>query len=287
MSVLRRAKLRTPDGTESIEYPLGVDAENVEVANRENLSQRLARIDEDLEKNEEDIAVVSELAGANKQNIGANEIRIDALERRSASVDKKPYYFDTVADMKAYQGLKAGDMAVTLGYYNVNDGGGAKYILVNDTKLEDDSGSIYTLDNGLKAKLILNDNGKLNIKKIGAYGDNIHDDTLVFEKAIEICKDNQINTLYIPKGIYKISNNLLIDYPLNIEGDYCEFTGDYNNENLGTLLIDNYNGNEPFIRYSDDVSSYPNSRLWGIKINDIQINGNNNNHIGLYLKQTG
>lgn len=84
MSVLRRAKLRTPDGEESIEYPLGVDAENVEVANQENLSQRLVRIDEDLEKNEEDIAAVSELAGTNKQNIGAAEIRIDALEKKSS-----------------------------------------------------------------------------------------------------------------------------------------------------------------------------------------------------------
>ena len=130
MSVLRRAKLRTPDGTESIEYPLGVDAENVEVANQENLSQRLVRIDEDLEKNEEDIAAVNEIAGTNRQNIGANEIRIDALERRSMSVDKKPYYFDTVADMKAYQGLKAGDMVITLGYYNANDGGGAEYRIV-------------------------------------------------------------------------------------------------------------------------------------------------------------
>lgn len=89
MSVLRRAKLRTPDGTESIEYPLGVEAKNVEVTNGENLSQRLVRIDEDLEKNEEDIAAVSELASTNKQNIGVNEIRIDALERRSASAEAK------------------------------------------------------------------------------------------------------------------------------------------------------------------------------------------------------
>lgn len=83
MFVLRRVKLRTPDGTESIEYPLGVEAKNVEVANQENLSQRLVRIDEDLEKNKEDIAAVSELAGTNKQNIGANEIRIDALEKKN------------------------------------------------------------------------------------------------------------------------------------------------------------------------------------------------------------
>ena len=148
MSVLKRAKLRTPDGTESIEYPLGVEAKNVEVANQENLSQRLERIDEDLEKNEEDIAAVSELAGTNKQNIGANEIRIDALERRSASVDKKPYYFNTVADMKAYQELKVGDMAITLGYYTANDGGGAEYRIINGN-YTDDGGSYHKLDNDL------------------------------------------------------------------------------------------------------------------------------------------
>ena len=87
MSVLRRAKLRTPDGTESIEYPLGVEAENVEVANQENLSQRLVRIDEDLIQNKEDIAAVNEIAVINRQNIGAAEVRIDALERRDISAE--------------------------------------------------------------------------------------------------------------------------------------------------------------------------------------------------------
>ena len=87
MSVLRRAKLRTPDGIESIEYPLGVEAENVEVANQENLSQRLVRIDEDLIQNKEDIAAVNEIAVINRQNIGAAEVRIDALERRDISAE--------------------------------------------------------------------------------------------------------------------------------------------------------------------------------------------------------
>lgn len=70
MSVLRRAKLRTPDGTESIEYPLGVEAENVEVTNQENLSQRLVRIDEDLEKNEAkaDQAILDSATAQNTAN---------------------------------------------------------------------------------------------------------------------------------------------------------------------------------------------------------------------------
>lgn len=153
MSVLRRAKLRTPDGTESIEYPLGVEAENVEVANQENLSQRLVRIDEDLEKNEEDIAAVSELAERNRQNIGANEIRIDALERRNASVDKKPYYYNTVADMKADIKLKVGDMAITLGYYSINDGGAAKYNIINNNTYNNNY--CEELNNNLLAELII------------------------------------------------------------------------------------------------------------------------------------
>lgn len=181
MSVLRRAKLRTPDGIESIEYPLGVEAENVEVANRENLSQRLARIDEDLEKNEEDIAAVSELAGTNKQNIGANEIRIDALERRSASVDKKPYYFDTVADMKAYQKLVEGDMAITLGYYEANDGGEAEYKIVS--KISQD-GYQEKLSNNLYADLMIND--CIRVKNFGAIGNGIADDTDAIQKAMDI-----------------------------------------------------------------------------------------------------
>jgi len=197
MSVLRRAKLRTPDGIESIEYPLGVEAENVEVANQENLSQRLVRIDEDLEKNEEDIAAVSELAGTNKQNIGAAEVRIDALERRSASVDKKPYYFNTVADMKAYQKLIEGDMVITLGYYNANDGGGAEYKIVNGSYIND-GGNYHKLNNGFFAELIIKGN-KINVKQFGAKGDGITDDTAFIQHAL-----NNGGTIIIPYGTYMI-----------------------------------------------------------------------------------
>lgn len=109
MSILRRVKLRTPDGTESIEYPLGVDAENVEVTNGENLSQRLARIDEDLEKNEEDIAAVNEIAGTNKQNIGAAEVRIDALERKN--IFAKDVYLDNGNNLQEELNNKLDEMA--------------------------------------------------------------------------------------------------------------------------------------------------------------------------------
>ena len=212
MSVLRRAKLRTPDGTESIEYPLGVEAENVEVANQENLSQRLVRIDEDLKKRKEDITIINEIAGTNKQNIGAAEVRIDALERRSASVDKKPYYFNTVADMKAYQKLIEGDMAITLGYHEINDGGGAEYNILSGN-YTDDGGSYHQLDNNLFAELIIKNN-EINVKYFGAYGDGEHDDTTFIQNGI-----NLGYKLVFDDSIYMINTTGL----LLIDNSYLKF----------------------------------------------------------------
>lgn len=240
MSVLRRAKLRTPDGTESIEYPLGVEAENVEVANGENLSQRLARIDEDLEKNEEDIAAVNELAGINKQNIGANEIRIDALERRSASVNKKPYYFDTVADMKAYQGLKEGDMAITLGYYEANDGGKALYKIRNTTNEDviDNSFIIEMNDDTLIAELIIDD---LYIEQLGTKGNGIDDDTNILQKSIDFCINKKITLKSRGGKTFLISSSLNFSNKIDM---------DFNNSTIKTnsaidMLVFNYlTGNE-------------------------------------------
>lgn len=237
MSVLRRVKLRTPDGTESIEYPLGVEAKNVEVANGENLSQRLARIDEDLENNEEDIAAVSELAGTNKQNIGANEIRIDALERRSASVDKKPYYFNTVADMKAYQELKAGDMVITLGYYSPNDGGGATYLIREKTSSDvEDGGSIHFV-NGLVAELLVE--GKINVKKLGVKGnDESVDNGEILNNIIPNLPSG--TTLVFPLDYYYFKTSINSVMYLKYEGEY---NYDYASvTSRASLIFDGCNG---------------------------------------------
>lgn len=280
MSVLRRVKLRTPDGIESIEYPLGVEARNVEVANQENLSQRLVRIDEDLEKNEEDIAAIGELAGTNKQNIGANEIRIDALERRSASIEQKPYYFDTVADMKAYQGLKVGDMVITLGYYEANDGGDGEYIIVDDETLVEDGSSIHILNNGLRAKLIIID--FVNAKQFGAYGDNTHDDSDVLQKGIEFCESSNFKTLFIPKGTYYISKPIKTHSVVNAGGDGTGNGITIKGEN-GTILN----------RKVDDITP-PSDQTEDFENSCLAICGNNNiistlhfsnSKVGLYIGQ--
>ena len=147
----------------------------------------------------------------------------DDIEKLTTKANKTPYYFNTVADMKAYN-LADGDFAITLGYYTVNDGGGSSYNIVDDNTLTDDGGSIIDLTNGLKAKLIIND--FINVKQLGAYGDNTHDDTSSIQKAI----DSGYNII-VPLGSYLINSSLLFSNKQNITYDFSN-------------AIINYTGNE-------------------------------------------
>lgn len=78
--------------------------------------------------------------------------------------------FDTVADMKTSVNLVNGSFAKTLGYNHVNDGGASVYKIVNNNELIDDGGSVITLDNGLKATLIIDN--KIKIAQFGIDGNH-------------------------------------------------------------------------------------------------------------------
>lgn len=58
---------------------------------------------------------------------------------------------------------------------------------------------------------------KIDIKKLGAIGNGIADDTRFFFEALETCKDGK--TLFIPAGVYKISKRLYV------VGDRCTIVG--------------------------------------------------------------
>ena len=132
--------------------------------------------------------------------LGADAANVKTEDGMSVEnkLKKKPYYFDTVADMKAATYLKADDMAVTLGYYEVNDGGGAEYKIVQSS-----DEYVETLNNNLKAELIIKK--EVNIKQFGAYGDGTHDDSLAFQTAI-----NAYSIIQIPKGNFKITSRIHI-----------------------------------------------------------------------------
>lgn len=125
----------------------------------------------------------------------------DEIARRE--VVHKPYYFTTVADMKAYN-LAAGDMAITEGYFTANDGGAGIYQIVNNNSLIDDGGSVHTLNNGLKAKLIFKN--EINVKQFGAKGDGETDDSASIQNAI----NQNVGNIVFPKGEYYIENQVII-----------------------------------------------------------------------------
>ena len=135
--------------------------------------------------------------------IGADAENIDTTDGESVQLklNKKPYYYNSVADMKADNKLKAGDMAITLGYYEANDGGGAEYVI---TDSEPDSYFNRT-SNNLYAKLLIYKDF-INVLKIGCKNDNDFDNSSIINNAL-----NYFTTLYFPSGKYKVSS------PINLK----------------------------------------------------------------------
>lgn len=144
--------------------------------------------------------------GAEAQNVSTSD-----GESVQLKLNKKPYYYNTVLDMKADLKLKAGDMAVTLGYYEPNDGGAGEYRIVSGTHT-DDGGSCHELNNSLYAELIV-ENNQINVKQFGAYGDGIHDDTNAIQNAC-----NYIENVFMPEGTYIVSTFSLNNIKTNIFG---------------------------------------------------------------------
>ena len=162
----------------------------------------------------------------------ATDVRTEDGMSVENKLKKKPYYFDTVADMKAANYLTDGDMAVTLGYYSINDGGEGEYNIIDDSGY--DNNYYEELNNGLLAELIIKDN--INIKQLGAYGNGINDDTSFLQNAINFAYIKNFEIL-VPYGIYK-TNSLILK--TNIYGI-----------NKPIIL---FNENERFTNYEADGS---------------------------------
>lgn len=155
--------------------------------------------------------------------IGAEARNVSTKDGESVEtkLNKKPYYYNTVAEMITAKYLKENDCIITLGYYEINDGGQGKYTIVNDETLVEDSGSIHILDNKLKAKLIYNN--EINIKQFGAKGNGTNDDTQAFKNAISYIENSSCKTLYVPNGQYLLNSSLIIS-DIIIKGESKENT---------------------------------------------------------------
>ena len=121
--------------------------------------------------------------------------------------------FDTVADMKLAQNLVNGSKCRTLGYYSVNDGGGAYYKIrqVTNDDVVDEMFIIEVNDDNLVGELITDN---LNIKQLGANGVVTNDTKALKEFAQNYPCVDKIELLPLKKICQVKYDNLGIPFPL-------------------------------------------------------------------------
>ena len=212
MDKIKTAKIKNKDGSISEEtYTISVDAKDVDMANGKELQETIGTIDIDTDGN-----IATQLNNLNNEFLKVSYIKdiVDNLNseenNKSLSANmgnklnkNKINKYNSVNDMKSDIDLKEGMVAETLGYYKPNDGGAATYnILKTESQIEYQE----ELDNNLYATLIVK-NSTINIKQLGAYGDNIHDDTLSFTKF----SNSNIRKLLITYGTYLINDILTFE----------------------------------------------------------------------------
>ena len=157
--------------------------------------------------------------------IGADAKNIDTTRGESVQsvIDKTARYYNSIAEMKLDDNIQIGDTCVTLGYYEVNDGGSGLYKIIDDESLIDDGGSIHELNNGLKAQLIIK-NGEINIKQFGAKEDGITSDSQILKTAIKYARIKNFFIKFNNKKEYYIDETIDFDiYRDRFIGNHCIF----------------------------------------------------------------
>lgn len=145
----------------------------------------------------------------------------------------------------------------TLGYYTINDGGGATYYITNtpdNTKYQEYVNNLY---------ITLIENTEINVHQFGAKGDGITDDTISIQNAIDnVNKYNK--ALYFNNNTYLISHITISNRKTIING------------NKATLKSINNNSNQSLIELNNDGVIYTN-------LNNLFIDGNNENIDGILI----
>ena len=135
--------------------------------------------------------------------------------------------FDTVADMKSATNLIAGSYARTLGFYSLNDGGGAFYY-ISDTGTANEK-DVIAVDT-LYANLILEP--VMTPNQFGALGDGLTDDSSYIQYALAHCPYIKLfSSVYLAKNIEMGNYNTLDGNgkTLKIADNTKLLTNNYNN----------------------------------------------------------
>lgn len=248
MDKIKTVKIKNPDGSVSEEsYTISVDAKNVDMANGKELQETIGTIDidndgdisnqlKDLKNKINKIDIIDNLESNDKNKVlSANQGKII-----NNKLNKKTYYFNNVAEMKKAK-LKAGDFAITLGYYEPNDGGGANYYITNVKNIKKYQEEIGTLF----AELIVDK--EINPLQIGMHNNGIDNNSDIFKKLINIAIINNLKIIFT-NGTYFFNSKIIIN---NEEYKDKNLNINFNNTNI---IIDNINNCFLEIHYLNSLS---------------------------------
>ena len=182
------------------------------------------------------------------------------------------YSVNNVEELKKTN-LVNGSRVKTLGYYTINDGGGADYYISNVKP----TNYYEKLNNGNYA--ILNKNAN-NVRQFGAYGDSVHDDTISIQTCI-----NERDSILIDNGSYLISNTIYLKNGQTITGSSSELW-----DNTKTVILSEITSNKPAITTSevknnalDYYNKSNNSQTKNCKISNVKILGKKRPFCGILL----
>lgn len=127
--------------------------------------------------------------------------------------------YNTVEDLEESTNLVNGSIARTLGFYEINDQGGALYKIRTklDTDVIDNMSIIEIMNSNLVAVYQI-EKGNINPKQFGAHGNNTNDDSTSINASITYANKNNIKVLFSP-GTYLLNSIMILNSDITIEGD--------------------------------------------------------------------
>jgi hypothetical protein len=224
------------------------------------------------------------------KNNDSTEFTIEHIDGSSAkSLNSKDFKYirDTIKDLATINNPSDGDVVLVKGYHSVNDGGGGLFIyhsgepktnhnggtIVDATKTFPTNWSNQTeleswfsgdnTGNGCWKRVY---DGYVNVKWFGAYDDGTHPDetTAAFKAFISA----GYRTMILPEGIFRLNDQILIDYKILIRGSGDE----------GKTVIQSEGYSESVFKFT---STFRIENLYMIPLGDtdIQIYGTHGGHI--------
>lgn len=163
---------------------------------------------------------------------GVTIMNKDLYDNLQDGIDEKPFYYNSVSDMKSDIKLKEGMKAVTLGYYKPNDGGRAEYVICSSvtglTQLD-----YVSISNGLYAILITEGTRRYNVKQLGITTD-VDDCSVLLQDILN--KTVHDSVLYFPRGSYTFKTPIDIKRVTTFIGDSHLLAPSFEYDTFGTIF---------------------------------------------------